>query len=74
MQSLWKMCINPVMEPTHIDSMCIELHAGGISEWHQEVFRTRLRSINKQMFDFVDFLLYLPLFLLTHSAAVQNPL
>nr|XP_039271819.1 uncharacterized protein LOC120346203 isoform X3 [Styela clava] len=55
-----------------MESLWLELHAGGISEEHENQARRTLAHM-KEM-DLMDFLTYLPLFLLVHSQVVKNPL
>lgn len=50
----------------------IELKAGGVSEEHQEEARQKFG--NKGVLDLLDFLSYLPLFIMTHESVVDNPL
>ncbi|XP_034613115.1 uncharacterized protein LOC117869766 [Trachemys scripta elegans] len=55
-----------------VDQLLVELKAGGISEEHEKAVQRELRHIQK--LDLLDFLTYLPLFVLTHNSVIANPL
>nr|XP_025034725.1 uncharacterized protein LOC102445632 [Pelodiscus sinensis] len=55
-----------------VDQLLVELKAGGISEEHKKAVQRELRHI--QELDLLDFLTYLPLFILIHNSVVANPL
>ncbi|XP_058842203.1 uncharacterized protein LOC131697438 [Acipenser ruthenus] len=55
-----------------VDQLVLELKAGGISEEHEEAVCRELKHI--QSLDLLDFLTYLPLFVLIHNSVISNPL
>ncbi|XP_066561588.1 uncharacterized protein LOC136750424 [Amia ocellicauda] len=54
------------------EQLLVELKAGGIREEHEEAVRRELRHM--QSLDLLDFLMYLPLFVLIHNSVISNPL
>ncbi|XP_025054717.1 LOW QUALITY PROTEIN: uncharacterized protein LOC102380976 [Alligator sinensis] len=55
-----------------VDQFLVELKAGGISEEHEAAVQRELQHIKK--LDVLDFLTYLPLFVLIHNSVIANPL
>ena len=55
-----------------VDALCLELRAGGASEAHEAEVRRRLGQLRQ--LDLLDFLAYLPLFIRTHAAILDDPL
>ncbi|XP_019370903.1 PREDICTED: uncharacterized protein LOC109296123 [Gavialis gangeticus] len=55
-----------------VDQFLVELKAGGISEEHEAAVQRELQHIQK--LDVLDFLTYLPLFVLIHNSVIANPL
>uniref|UniRef100_UPI00398ED20D uncharacterized protein isoform X1 n=2 Tax=Pristiophorus japonicus TaxID=55135 RepID=UPI00398ED20D len=55
-----------------VQQFLVELKAGGISRVHEEKVRKELR--HTRALDLLDFLTYLPLFVLIHKSVVSNPL
>ncbi|KAJ1163634.1 hypothetical protein NDU88_004090 [Pleurodeles waltl] len=55
-----------------VEQLLVELKAGGISREHEEDVQRELRHIKK--LDILDFLTYLPLFVLIHNSVISNPL
>ncbi|XP_077328273.1 uncharacterized protein LOC143962744 isoform X2 [Lithobates pipiens] len=55
-----------------VDQLLVELKAGGISREHEEAAQLQLSHIKK--LDILDFLTYLPLFVLIHNSVISNPL
>ncbi|XP_069483874.1 uncharacterized protein [Ambystoma mexicanum] len=55
-----------------VEQLLVELKAGGISREHEEDVRRELRHIKK--LDILDFMTYLPLFILIHKSVISNPL
>ncbi|XP_067392212.1 serine-rich adhesin for platelets-like [Emydura macquarii macquarii] len=55
-----------------VDQLLVELKAGGISEEHEKAVQRELQHIQK--LDLLDFLTYLPLFILIHNSVIANPL
>jgi len=56
-----------------IEELCVELRAGGVSAEHERHVRERLGPPRPPL-DLLDFLTYVPLFVMTHSSIVNNPL
>ncbi|XP_072257249.1 uncharacterized protein [Pyxicephalus adspersus] len=55
-----------------VEQLLVELKAGGISREHEEAAQLQLSNIKK--LDILDFLTYLPLFVLIHNSVISNPL
>ena len=55
-----------------IEQLLLELQAGNISRENRELVEGKLR--HKVSLDFLDFLIYLPLFLYTHDNILKQPL
>jgi hypothetical protein len=55
-----------------LDQLCIELRAGGVSEKHEKEVREKLSHLKS--LDLLDFLTYVPLFIMIHQSVVANPL
>ncbi|KAM9311624.1 uncharacterized protein PAF06_009460 [Gastrophryne carolinensis] len=55
-----------------VEQLLVELKAGGISREHEEAAQLQLSHIKK--LDILDFLTYLPLFVLIHNSVISNPL
>ncbi|XP_069760482.1 uncharacterized protein [Narcine bancroftii] len=55
-----------------VEQFLLELKAGGISQLHEEKVRQELQHTRN--LDLLDFLTYLPLFVLIHNLVVSNPL
>ncbi|XP_067906237.1 uncharacterized protein [Heterodontus francisci] len=55
-----------------VQQFLVELKAGGISRVHEEEVRKELQ--HTRALDLLDFLTYLPLFVLIHNSVVSNPL
>lgn len=54
------------------DRLMLELKAGGISQCHEDYVKKTLTGEGMNL-DFLDFLTYIPLFLLIHHSVVSNP-
>ncbi|XP_072915830.1 uncharacterized protein [Hemitrygon akajei] len=55
-----------------VEQLLVELKAGRISSVHEEKVRQELQ--HSRELDLLDFLTYLPLFILIHNSVVSNPL
>lgn len=55
-----------------IDQLCVDLRAGGVSFEHELEVREKLAHL--QALDLLDFLTYVPLFIMIHESVVENPL
>jgi len=55
-----------------IDQLCVDLRAGGVSFEHELEVRNKLSHLHA--LDLLDFLTYVPLFIMIHEAVVNNPL
>ena len=56
-----------------VDSLCVELRAGGVCSEHEQQVRARLRP-PRPPFDLLDFLAHLPLFIMTHTSIIDHAL
>ncbi|XP_067855357.1 uncharacterized protein [Heptranchias perlo] len=64
--------MDPESNTISVQQFLVELKAGGISRVHEEEVRKELR--HTKALDLLDFLTYLPLFVLIHNSVVSNPL
>ena len=55
-----------------IDQLCVDLRAGGVSLEHEMEVRDKLSHLHA--LDLLDFLTYVPLFIMIHEAVINNPL
>ncbi|XP_071824034.1 uncharacterized protein [Apostichopus japonicus] len=71
-KELFEWCVEEDSRSLRLEKLLVELKAGGVSENHQEEVRLTVGS--KESWDLIDFLSYLPLFIMTHESVVNNPL
>ena len=71
-QRLWEVNVDPETMKISIDQLCIELRAGGVSYEHECEVREKLSHLVS--LDLLDFLTYVPLFIMIHESVVNNPL
>ncbi len=64
--------MDPSINKIPIDQLCVELRAGGVSYQHECEVREKLGHLGA--LDLLDFLTYVPLFIMIHDAVVANPL
>ena len=55
-----------------LPQLCVELQAGGVTETHVAEVQEKLQHL--VALDLLDFLTYIPLFILIHQSVVNNPL
>ena len=55
-----------------IDNLCVELRAGGVGLLHEKEVRDKLGHL--VALDLLDFLTYMPLFIMLHQSVISNPL
>lgn len=72
LQKLWECNVDKSINKISLDQLCIELRAGGISLKHELEVRDKLRHL--RALDLLDFLTYIPLFIMIHMSVVNNPL
>jgi hypothetical protein len=72
-QSLWACCIEPGATTISIDQLCVELCAGGVHQDHVDQVRRRLGPPRHPL-DLLDFITYMPLFIMIHQSVVDHPL
>lgn len=72
LQELFEWCVDEDSRCLQLERLLVELKAGGVSEHHQEEVSLTVGS--KESWDLIDFLSYLPLFVMTHESVVRNPL
>ncbi|XP_063403063.1 trichohyalin-like isoform X8 [Mytilus trossulus] len=70
-KKLWECNVDPDTNKISLDQLCIELRAGGISQKHEIEVREKLGHL--KALDLLDFLTYIPLFILIHESVVDNP-
>ncbi|KAM6985841.1 uncharacterized protein FYW47_009064 [Aplochiton taeniatus] len=54
------------------EQLLVELKAGGIRQEHEAAIQWQLQQLRS--LDLLDFLAYLPLFILIHKSVITNPL
>lgn len=69
---LWECNVDRETNRISLEQLCIELRAGGISEKHEREVREKLGHLKS--LDLLDFLTYVPLFIMIHQSVVDNPL
>ncbi|PIK38398.1 hypothetical protein BSL78_24766 [Apostichopus japonicus] len=62
-KELFEWCVEEDSRSLRLEKLLVELKAGGVSENHQEEVRLTVGS--KESWDLIDFLSYLPLFIMT---------
>eukprot|EP00106_Octopus_bimaculoides_P004032 XP_014771474.1 PREDICTED: uncharacterized protein LOC106870023 [Octopus bimaculoides] len=72
LQTLWECNVDPDTHKISLDQLCVDLKAGGVSLSHEEEVRSKLQHLNA--LDLLDFLTYVPLFIMVHNSVVDNPL
>ncbi len=72
LQSLWECNVDPGTNTISLDQLMIELRAGGVSYEHEIEVREKLSHLHA--LDLLEFLTYVPLFIMIHEAVVDNPL
>ncbi|CAI9735968.1 Hypothetical predicted protein [Octopus vulgaris] len=71
-KTLWECNVDPDTHKISLDQLCVDLKAGGVSLSHEEEVRSKLQHLNA--LDLLDFLTYVPLFIMVHNSVVDNPL
>ncbi|XP_033101627.1 uncharacterized protein LOC117104866 isoform X2 [Anneissia japonica] len=66
---LWN--VDEATNQLSLERLMIELKAGGVSQEHQDEVKAKLGHLGT--LDVLDFLTYLPLFILMHSSVISNP-
>ena len=64
--------MDPDTNKISIDQLCVDLRAGGVSLEHE--FEVREKLSHTDAIDLLDFLTYIPLFIMIHESVVENPL
>ena len=64
--------MDPETNTIPLDQLCVELRAGGVSLQHEREVREKLGHLSS--LDLLDFMTYIPLFLMIHTSVVDNPL
>ena len=72
LQILWECNVDKDTNKIPIDQLCVELRAGGVSQKHENEVREKLSHL--EALDLLDFLTYVPLFIMIHESVVDNPL
>lgn len=71
-KELFTWCIDESTNRLSVSRLLIELRAGGVSDEHLQEVRDKFGEDGT--LDLIDFLTYLPLFIMTHDSVVRNPL
>ncbi|CAH1799833.1 unnamed protein product [Owenia fusiformis] len=71
-KTLWECNVDHDTNRISIDQLCVELRAGGVSLKHEHEVREKLGHLKS--LDLMDFLTYMPLFLMIHKSVTANPL
>ncbi|XP_033629276.1 uncharacterized protein LOC117291577 isoform X2 [Asterias rubens] len=71
-KELFKWCVDESTNRISVPRLLIELRAGGVSDEHLEEVKEKFGEHGT--LDLLDFLAYLPLFIMSHEAVVFNPL
>lgn len=69
---LWECSVDELTKKLPIDKLCLELKAGGVSPYHEQEVRHRLGWM--KALDILDYLTYMPLFIMIHESVIENPL
>ena len=64
--------MDPETNKISLDQLCVDLRAGGVSFEHELEVREKLAHLDA--LDLLDFLTYIPLFIMIHESVVENPL
>ena len=73
MQELFYILDDQKLGTIQIEDLVNELHAGRISEEHEQLIVAKFTEKGKTEVDFIDFLTYILLFLEIHGTIVKNP-
>ena len=71
-QKLWECNVDHETNKISLDQLVVDLRAGGVSFEHEMEVREKLSHL--YALDLLDFLTYIPLFIMIHESVVQNPL
>jgi hypothetical protein len=71
-QTLWECNVDKDTNTISIDQLCVELRAGGVSYEHETEVREKLGHLGS--LDLLDFMTYIPLFIMIHESVMLNPL
>jgi hypothetical protein len=70
-RNLWNFLVDRQTKTINMRDLLIEFEAGGVTHQHVEYAREKFRD--KQYFDLLDYLTYIPLFVYIHDRVVDNP-
>jgi hypothetical protein len=70
-RSLWSYLVDNRTKTINIAELLIEFEAGGVTREHIDYAREKFKE--KESFDLLDYLTYIPLFLFIHDRIVVNP-
>jgi len=71
-RTLWESSVDPATNFMSTDKLLLELKAGGVGLEHENEARRKLAA--EKPIDFLDFLTYIPLFMMIHDSVIANPL
>ena len=71
-QRLWECNVDHDTNTIPLPQLCVELQAGGVTAKHVQEVEDKMSHL--RALDLLDFLTYIPLFILIHQSVVSNPL
>ena len=71
LQMLWECNVDPEINKIPIEQLCVELKAGGVANENIEEVKKKLGYL--KALDLLDFMTYIPLFIMIHESVVDNP-
>ena len=69
---LWECNVDRDLNKIPLDQLCLDLRAGGVSNENIDEVREKLSHL--EALDLLDFMTYIPLFIMVHEHVVDNPL
>ena len=71
-KNLWNFLVDRSTKCIIISELMVEFEAGGVTKEHIEFARQKFSF--KSSFDLLDYLTYIPLFVLIHDRIIKNPM
>ena len=71
LQMLWECNVDPYINKIPLDQLCVELRAGGVA--NENITEVREKLGHLKALDLLDFMTYIPLFIMIHESVVHNP-
>ena len=63
--------MDPYINKIPLDQLCVELRAGGVA--NENITEVREKLGHLKTLDLLDFMAYIPLFIMIHESVVHNP-